>query len=155
MRKLLLLILLLGTFVHAQTATVMSSHNTTVIPYDGQAVPVHLAWGPPAPVAGWTLFDYCVSGSGVSGQEHGIQYRGCGTHASTTTLDVYPPIGPHFWVVWAEFKSTDGTKIALSSDSNEASCDLEVLSQTATLITYYCKGQTAVIMPPSIAGVWK
>ena len=143
MNKLWALLLLTATAL-AQTATVVSPRNTITVPYNGQPAFVHLAWGPPPPIAGWTLLDYCVGGSTVSGQEHGT-YKGCGSHVTGTSLDVAPFTGPHFWVVWAELKSTDGTKIALSADSNEASCDFEVLSTTSTAITFYCKGQTTTV----------
>lgn len=96
--KLLLTITLLAGLALAQTATV--SRGTTVKPYDGQAAIVRLAWGPPAPTAGWTLVDYCVGGSDVSGQEHGV-YKGCGAHVTGTSIDLAPATGLHFWIVWA------------------------------------------------------
>ncbi len=152
--KVLLAVILALTMVvgcelaHGQTATV-TSHNTISIPYDGNAVPVHLNWGAIPPITGWTLIDYCVASSDTPGHEHDPVHKGCGTHVIGTTFDMFPAVGPRFYVVWAELKSTDGTKIALSTDSNEASCDLEVKSQTATAITLWCKDQ--VIGPPVIA----
>lgn len=136
-----------------QTATVTTT-NTEKIPYDGNGIPVHLAWGPSTAPAGYTVHDYCVGSSDTAGQEHAAMsigttvYKGCGTHAMGTTFDVFPPIGPRFYVIWAELISTDGTKVSLSADSNEASCDLEVLSSTPTSTTFFCKGQT----PPTVPG---
>jgi hypothetical protein len=144
MKRLLTFVLLVAS-AFAQTATV-GSHNTITVPYNGQAVPVHLAWGAPTPPSGWTVYDYCIGGSNTSGQEHGV-YKGCGSHVTGTSIDIYPPVGQWFWVVWAELRSTDGTKIALTADSNEASCDFEVLSTTSTAITFYCKGGQPT--PPS------
>lgn len=164
-RTLLFIILLELIFVlakvHAfgQTASVQPTHNTISIPYDGQGVPVHLSWNPIVPPAGWSLIDYCVARSDAAGQEHtpttqgGIVYKGCGGHATTTSFDMYPFTGPGFYVVWAELLSADGTKVALSNDSNEASCDFEVLSQTATAITFYCKGQTIPAVPGKPTGL--
>lgn len=152
---LMVLILAMGTLSFSQTATVAPNNNTTTRPYNGVAVPVHLQWGPPVPSAGWTFIDYCVGEASASGQEHPITSKGCGTHVAGTSLDVYPPVGPHYWVIWAEFVGTDG-RVGLSLDSNEASCDLEVLSETTTLTTYYCKG--AVVgsnpNPPGLSGNW-
>ena len=163
MKKVLIylafLLMSLG-YSNGQTAT-LTAHNTTTIPYNGQAVPVHLSWNAIAPPTGWVVVDYCLGGSGISGQEHagqtigGILYKGCGLHAATTSADVFPFTGPGFWVVWAELKSTDGTKIALSADSNEASCDFEVLSTTSSLTTYFCKGGASTKPnAPVTNGVW-
>lgn len=128
--------------------------QTTTVPYDGQAVPVHLSWSAPTPTAGWTLIDYCVGGSNTTGQEHAATpgYKGCGTRVIGTSLDIFPAIGPGFYVVWAEFQNTAG-QTALSTDSNEASCDLEVSSATATSTTFYCKGQTQVSVPGKPTGL--
>jgi len=112
--KSLLITAVLVISAFAQTAAV-TSHNTTTIPYNGIAVPVHLAWGAVVPPTGWIVADYCIGGSSVSGQEHltttigSIVYKGCGTHATGTSFDLFPGLGPHFWVVWAELLSTDGT----------------------------------------------
>jgi hypothetical protein len=105
----------------------------------GQAgqVPLHLRWNAVTPPAGWTVISYCAGRSSTAGQEHATT-KGCDMHTTGTSLAVFPSTGLSFWVVWAEVQKTDGT-IALSPDSNEASCDFEVLSTTGTSTTYYCK----------------
>lgn len=151
---LLLSIVLFAGFMHGQTATVAPTNSVTILNTNTTGVPVHLRWGAITPTAGWTLIDYCIGESDTAGQEHaattqgGIVYKGCPGHATGLTFDTYPFTGPHFWVVWAELESTDGTKVALSTDSNEASCDFEVLSSDATSTTFYCKDQ----VPPAVPG---
>ncbi len=140
---------------HGQTATVGNQNSVTIPNTNTTGVPVHLRWGAISPTAGWTLIDYCVGWSLTPGQEHaattqnGIVYKGCTGHVTGLSFDVFPFLGPQYYVVWAELLSTDGTKVALSADSNEASCDLEVLSSTATTTTFWCKDQ--VVGPPVIA----
>ncbi len=163
MKKFFIPIVFLALFPRfsvGQTAT-LTAQNTTTIPYNGKPIPVHLAWNAVVPPTGWIVVDYCVGDSVIAGQEHAGRtigsnvYKGCEAHAPGTTLDVFPFTGPHFWVVWAELRSTNGTQIALSADSNETSCDLEVLSTTATLTTYYCKGGvTTKPNAPVISGIW-
>lgn len=148
--KTLLFIILLELICLVCFAGRSFSQTTTIIPYDGHAVPVHLKWAAITPPTGWAVYDYCVAGSDTSGQEHATP--GCSTHAAGTALDVFPELGPGFYVVWAELKNATG-QIAMSADSNEASCDLEVLSSTPTLTTYYCKGQTQLAVPGKPTGL--
>lgn len=157
--KTLALLLLAATMAIGQTATVGPNNSATYLKTDPTGRPVHLRWGAIPLTPGWTLIDYCVGWSPLPGQEHtsttqgGIVYKGCGIHASGLAIDVFPFLGPQFYVVWAELLSIDGTQVALSADSNETNCDFEVLSSTATTETFYCQGQTTSVRPNPATGL--
>jgi len=157
LRTLVVTLLLAMGQMLAQTTTVGPGNSATYLKTDATGRPVHLRWGAAPVPAGWNFVSYCVGSSDTPGQEHagttqgGIVYKGCSyPFITTTSFDVFPFLGPRYYVIWAEFLSTDGTKVALSADSNEASCDFEVLSETTTTETFYCKGQVDnTIQPPT------